>query len=526
MSFQYGYFFRVLEIDRLPADMTEFDNLLSPTGVWDLPAEKIKRILTPLCKSVVVEKEYIDDDYRAGFARYHYMGHHDTDRRCTRLHFFASPINKRQLFKMTEQKKEDYLGFVVIRPLAGFRLGRSIFSTKLVPAGQPNEKTYLTCQTRYRANLAGNEIEFYGVPWMQQDTLVSACASAALWVASTHMATEHAPQYQSYCTPTITDMATRYALSTGRPMPSGGLTPDQMMTALQGMGYEPVPYVPESAFEARNILYRYIESEIPVIMGIKFTQGGHAVTAIGHTFDAKFTPSVETFKLSTGKTLSITRTSEFVPRIIIQDDAGGPFRFLEFMDWEKAVDEKRLTKRNVKELKARYSCPVILDKGSGDEGVGFLMVLVVPLPSGIMLDGYGAEERAIALYSTACGQWGIKPPKLTVFRTFLFPSNNFKNSYEDVTIEGDTRTLIRELRRQLMPKWIWVTEVSDHKDFLNNGRVLGQIIQDSASHATSPDFFDLIAVHLPGLLAVVRPDRQIDVVNLPENARIPRLIRP
>jgi len=45
-------------------------------------------VIDPVCKTVVVEDNYIDLDFRAGFSRFHYLRHHDTRRRCARLHFF------------------------------------------------------------------------------------------------------------------------------------------------------------------------------------------------------------------------------------------------------------------------------------------------------------------------------------------------------------------------------------------------------------------------------------------------------
>jgi hypothetical protein len=522
MGFSYGTNFDVLHISADPSDRHEFDELMAPDGHWEKPARRLVDLMIPLCQSVVVERNYIDSDYRAGYARFHYLRHQDTSRRCTRLHFFADQLTKGHLIKMPHKIKAGYLGFLVLRPLPAFRLGRSILSDRLAPEVSSQEKTYITCRTKYRANLVGNELQFSGVSWMEQDTLVSACASAALWMACCHMAHKLAPELKEYCTPDITDMATR-TITTGRPMPSEGLTTEQMLYALQEMGYEPVSYVPTGADAAHNITYRYVESEIPVLIILQFSRGGHAVTAIGHTHDLTRKAKTETLKIQSAVPLSICRTSDFAPRIVVQDDAGGPFRYLEFIEWAQAVNTGLVSRKQASELKRRYGCVALFDRGAQTQEVGFLQALMVPLPQGITLDGYGAEIRAILLTANWYQVRGITPPKDVAFRTFLQPSNTFKMRWESVT--GVPSILRREFRRHLMSKWIWVTEVADLHELCTDNKVLGQIVQDSASHATSPDFFDLLGFHLPGCLATVQTDRTFDIIPIPAQVRYARFTR-
>ncbi len=524
MGFHYGEHFSVLHVKVEPDDQNELNKLITPDGDEEQPAKRLLDLIRPRCETVIVERGYIDFDYRAGFSRFYYLRHHDTSRRCTRLHFFACQLTKRQLLKMPRRVKEEYLGFVVIRPLPGFRIGRSILSSRLVSILPIPEETYITCQVKYRVNLAGNEIEFGGVPWMEQDTLVSACASAALWVACTHMANKLAPELKGYCTPHITDLATRYSVTTGRPMPSEGLTIEQMMYALQEMGYEPVPYVPISASEAHNISYRYVESEIPVVIILAFPQGGHAVTAIGHTQDLSGNPKCNDFNIGGQVRLSICRTSDFSKRFVIQDDAGGPFRYLEFIDWEAAIKNGWLNKKSTLQLKQKYGCAVMLDEGTPAEQIGYLQALIVPLPPGITLDGYGAEIRAIALSALLFEATGTTSPPVVVYRTFLQTSNKAKARLEQAT--GVSITLIRELRRHPMSKWVWVTEVADLHELQTSHNILGQFFQDSASHATCADFFDLIAFHMPNILVTVPSSGdESSIFPIPPNTRIQRFTR-
>ena len=521
MGFDYGKTFRVLH---MPDDLGEFRTLLGAGNFGEPAANRLVKLIESRCKSVVLEREYIDGDYRAGFARFHYLRHHDTNRRCHRLHFFSPQLNRRHLLHMPIYIAQGYLGFTVIRPLPGFRLGRSLLSSRLMPDLPSGELEFITCKARCRANLAGNELKFDGVPWMEQDTLVSACASAALWVASSYLASKFAPEFREYYTPEITDLATRYVVTTGRAMPSIGLTVEQMMYAIREMGYEPVPHDPASSFHAHNIVYRYVESEIPVIVAVQFpSKGGHVLTAVGHTYVPTASPIIEKFEWLGGVVLRFSRSSSFASSFIVQDDAGGPFRRLELLNWNEAARANLISKRDVKELSHVFSCVVVLDRGSSSQEVGFLQALIGLLPPEVTLDGEAAELRALFTLASWYETLEVNPPELFVLRTYLQRSNELKERFtRHVVPLADLR---REFRRHLMSKWVWVTEVAELGDFLSNGQCFGLIVQDAASHANSPDFLDLIAFYLPGGLVTLRPDGHIESFSIPEGQRLPVLKR-
>jgi hypothetical protein len=521
MGFEYGPSLTVLH---LPNDLAEFHDVLGTVQNGEPAAKRLAHLVESKCKSIVVERDYIDLDYRAGFARFYFMRHQDTDRRCIRLHFFSQRLNKRHLLNIPQNIIQGYLGFAVIRPLPGFRLGRSLLSSRLAPELPDDKLTFITCKARCRANLAGNELNFDGVPWMEQDTLVSACASAAIWVASSYLASKFSPEFKEYCTPHITDMATRYVITTGRAMPSVGLTVEQMMYAIQEMGYEPVPYEPSSALYAVNIAYRYVESGIPVIIAVQFPRGGHALTAVGHTYNPKLKPVYHHFKWTPDITLKYMRSSRFVPSFIVQDDAGGPFRRLELVDWNEAVNSRLISKKDARMLSTAFSCVAVLDRGAGSQEVGFLKALIGPVPPGVTLDGEGAELRALFALATWYESLKLKPPSSFLLRTYLQRSNQLKARFGRRAAIASAR-FKREFRRHLMSKWVWVTEVAQPDEFVSNNRCFGLIVQDAASHASSPDFFDLIALYLPGGLVTLTPKRGIDSFGIPGDVTLPALRR-
>ena len=524
MAFSWGKDFRCLDLQDL-SDLSELKRNLDPQGTWISPASWIYSLIEPLCRTVIIENNYHDEDYSAAFARFYYLRHYDTPRRCVRLHFFSGSLSPRSLLDMSESVKNEYLGFIIIRPLPDFVFSRSLLSPNLLTQKTLLGDLFITCAANYRANVIGNEIWFRGVPWLQQDTLISACASASLWIANCHMAHKFPPEFSTYHTAEITDLATKQTISTGRAMPSMGLTNEQMMQALQSMGYDPVPYIPSDEHEACNIAYRYVESGIPLIVGLFFLKKadgkvvpeGHTVTMVGHTFNTERTPIIDKRKIKVkGKTMALSycRTADFVPSFLVQDDAGGPFRELELVGWDSAVEKGYLNRKTAQVLRKIYSCVIVLDPGTSFQEIAFLGDFIVPLPKGVSLDGYAAEERAIGLISSWVEEMNYSQTDTIAVRTFLQRSGIVKDKL--APRNGIPSRLSMELRRHLMPKWIWVTEAADLATLRTKHCVLGQVIQDSASHPTSEDYFDLVAFNMPGTIALHRPDKKsLKVVKTP-----------
>ena len=350
MAEKFGPFVSVLDLLK-PKDKKSFRDALYPEGRpraksrRPRAANRIEELVLKVARTAVVEKEYIDLDFRASYARFYIQRHLDLDRRCTRIHFFSCALSAADLGALDLAARRAYLGYVIIRPFTNHALGRSVFSEQVLRASVPRDyETYLTCRANQRANLAGNELRFLGVPWMQQDNLVSACASASLWVVNWHMSHRHVTEFRQFYSPEITDIAVQSVMETGRAMPSAGLTMGQMMYALREMGYDPLPVQGVNEQRVRTRLYQYVEGGIPVIINLETSDGGHAVTAVGHTFDRSRQFDIAAFEFENQKQ-PFVRSSEFVPHFVIQDDAYGPFSLLELVDWESAwADPKISTK--------------------------------------------------------------------------------------------------------------------------------------------------------------------------------------
>lgn len=240
------------------------------------------------CKTIVVEKEYVDGCYLDDYALYYVKCFRKYERFCKRVHFFATRFNKKKFSQFIDgslpardQNKiiSSYLGFAVAKPLPEAIIGRTLLKT-YPPDGDRRQFPATKEHTPY---LFGLGLPLRTLPFQEQDTVVAACATTALWTAfqqcSELFGTE-AP------TPAkITQYATRHFL-TSRSIPSHGLNVYQICEAIREVDLEPevFPITPRSPIV--SLMYAYLRAGVPVILGLDIQgQGRHAVTLAGYSIE-------------------------------------------------------------------------------------------------------------------------------------------------------------------------------------------------------------------------------------------------
>jgi hypothetical protein len=137
------------------------------------------------CTSVIIEDNYIDFDYLSEFSEFYSKSFKEYQSKCCRLHFFSGdclvPID---LFASYPEKgnrlQENYLGFIIVRPLERAKIGRTVLRTPL----NEGETSFSLCKSYFPVNLVGHELRILGLPFLQQEAKVSVCATAALWMAT------------------------------------------------------------------------------------------------------------------------------------------------------------------------------------------------------------------------------------------------------------------------------------------------------------------------------------------------------
>lgn len=273
------------------------------------------------CATLVVEYGYTDGDYLDDFANYYVRSFRDYSRRCKRLHFFAeafdeATLRERLLAGDGTALQESYLGFAVIRPLPNAIFGRTVLAT--YPA---TELRHYPSVRSYSANLFGTELRLDSLAFQEQDTVIAACATVALWSAFQKTAILFDSRM-----PTPAEI-TRTATSSNfysRPLPSRGLTLAQMALAVKEVGLEPEVIECTPRVPLLSLIYGYLNYGVPVVLGIDVEGSGHhAVTVTGYSL----TPSVHLpYEHDADPSESeLNRVGRRMDQLFLHDDGWGPF---------------------------------------------------------------------------------------------------------------------------------------------------------------------------------------------------------
>lgn len=254
-----------------------------------------------------------------------------------RLHFFSEAFTIDELCavigelaagcreEVQRPLQEQYLGYVVIRPLPSAPIGRTV----LRPYNQDSRRCFAPAAMTNRVHLAGLSLTVEGLPFQQQDQGVGACATTALWSA---LAKVMRNDGQRHPTPLA---ITRAAIESGvqsRAFPAAaGLDLEQMASAIHRTGYQPHVFGVSNQFESFVLaLGCYLRSGIPVVARVRGEQGGHAMTLAGFRSSDTLGPE-EDIAIPSGKPSYALRARGIV-RWYVHDDRLGPYARLGFRE--------------------------------------------------------------------------------------------------------------------------------------------------------------------------------------------------
>lgn len=290
-------------------------------------------------KTIVVEWEYVDHDYLEDFAAYYVRCFEDYERKCARLHFFNISFSEddfRTLLGGDETKlavkqlQDSYLGFIVTKPLPHAFVGRTCLKTYTDDGGRRQYMNVRTCE----ATLFGIKLAVKSLAFQEQDQVVSACATSALWSAL--HATSVLFQHSLPSPVEITRQAAEHSPVRSRVFPhTDGLQVEQMAFAIRRVGLEPL-YVqgdqpPDFVLTPRVLrssVYAYSSLKIPVILITALLDptgkhiGNHACTITG-------------FSLPSGAAATGHETrllSDRIDKLYVHDDQVGPFARMVLVD--------------------------------------------------------------------------------------------------------------------------------------------------------------------------------------------------
>jgi hypothetical protein len=436
---------------------TSWDDLMR-IGAPHLNASGLQRLkgaMAATTKCVVIERHYIDKDYRDTFANFHAKKFSTPDSRCIRLHFFAEPVTPESL-RDAKAIQPHYLGYAIIRPTRPNCVGRTL----LTPAGRGLTNAHISV-CKERISIQGTELSVEGFPFISQDADVTVCAQSALWTVARYFSNRYA-HYREMYPYGLTTLTTDYSI--GRILPSGGLAIWQIAEAFRQLGFAPLIYDRKqlpTLFD--HLMYTYIESGIPVLAAVP----GHVFALFGHRSDYSKAAALAPIGGS-----PFIFSSALNEQFIGNDDNGVPYQVVGGATGAGTMPYK----------------------------ISDVQQFIAPLPERVFLSAENVQSVMTAIMTRQDVGFAALSPSLAgttpLVRLFLTTGKAFKKRLQD---RGMGSAEVADIYRSLpLPHFIWVCEIAHQKDYPK--RVVGEIVWDATRNAYEPDGW--IALHYPEMLIV------------------------
>ena len=363
-----------------------------------------------------------------------------------------------------------------------------------------------------------------GMPFIQQDERVGVCSSTAIWMITCYMNIRY--KFQRSSLTNITEMANIYH-KINRPFPAlRGLMSEQIIASLSNLGYDAIHYqkrtFQKNKWNPKEIIYKYIESELPVIAVIG---GQHVCTIIGHDFDLGKNITDEK-----NKDNKIISNSSFITCFVTHDDLKGPYQLLP-VEFALPLFDDREYLNPFKEQANIYTDYTILDVTN----------IIIPIFKKVYLEGQVIENIISIVFSyesyifkyyrylikntfslldtdtVIIGEKFIKDisSKEIFYRTRFLLSNHLKEDY--LIHKSNTSPFIRNRYSQIdLPRYVWLIELFFEKELrskiIQEGKnakiVIGEILVDATGNDA---MYAVIAVHFPGIVFI---NNMYDPINL------------
>lgn len=225
-------------------------------------------------KTVLLEFNYVDKDYLEDFSRYYVKRFGNDGHKCARLHFFSSSVDHRTITsilergndakKATVKLNKSYLGFMVIKPLPRTFIGKTCL--KVMPDARTKRKLKRRLAREYNVDLFGISLQVNSIAFQEQDKVVAACATTAIW-ASLHALKMRSTRSIHSCSE-ITINALNHVEDSSNSFPSLQLSNKQILRSLdvEGVRYHAKSMeAPDERYFMQSVI-AHIDSSLPMIL--------------------------------------------------------------------------------------------------------------------------------------------------------------------------------------------------------------------------------------------------------------------
>lgn len=350
--------------------------------------------------SVLLERNYVDKDYLEDFSHYYVKRFGNAGHQCARMHFFTRPVDHKLINTILEagegseelalELNESYLGFMVIKPLPKTFIGKTCLKVMSdvdappvvapmadadadntgiesaavesepqvqepgIEIGQTGQVGKRKCRLsrEYAVDLFGIKLSVWSIAFQEQDKVVSACASTAIW-SSLHSLKWRDVKTIHSCSE-ITLNAINHIDGSSNSFPNKELTNKQILRCLdvEGLRHHSEDLKKQKLSEEDFLatVTGHIDSHLPLlVMGSvsKVTEegtledydAGHAVCILGYKVDSDSVVYVHDDRLGPYARAKLVKLNRYDPDASADDWALGLQRMIEGTDQWMAPHE-------------------------------------------------------------------------------------------------------------------------------------------------------------------------------------------
>ncbi len=282
----------------------------------------------------VLENKYIDRHFLEDYSEYYVRCFTNYKKYCSRIHFFQSEDSdfKSKFDEVLSQNRDigefsSYLGFIVIRPIPQTFLARICLKIYF-----ENSDSKHIIRQMCNVSLFGIKLEIETIACQEQDRILSACATSALW--SFFHAHPSTTNLQLPSSSFITKTAYSEENGFEGEFPNTGLSTEMICRSLRVNGLVPTffefsndkvssntVYSDKEFLLLKEYIYAYCSGDLPLILGVSVEdednhekKGLHAITILGYSLSDDMNSSDE-FKLISNR----------IKTFFVHDDRYGPF---------------------------------------------------------------------------------------------------------------------------------------------------------------------------------------------------------
>lgn len=408
-------------------------------------------------KTIVVEEEYVSKDFLQDYASYYAFCFEKYPKFCKRIHFFSSEFDLAKFTKVILQKEsessefwESYLGFVVVKPIPTKIIGYTVLKT--YESGDDFDSRNFWGTRSYTIHLFGNEVKIKSLAFQEQDSVLAACATTAIWSMLNKASSDFHTILKSPSQ--ITKDADNVSPDGSRLFPNKGLNLLQICQAIFYSGLVSEVKQPDyplynekneligaciSSLYMKKIMNAYSPIGIPLIFVINVPNNGnyglHAIAVSGfkQTSPSFISPRTE-----------ISWLASNIEKFYAHDDQWGPFSRIEFLN-EFQIETPWTTFSQGKE-------PTIVTN------------IVVPIYPKVRISYEDIEVIVLGIDTILTFFFDGSIVADLVWDIKIDYSENFKKSLKSSTLEEEE--ILSRLNKS-MPKYLWVATcyISEFKVF-------------------------------------------------------------